>query len=86
MNKQLVEKVWKQIKEEYPNFKYFAMRTKCWMCKEKFDKPIYYASGGPRTFSKGKWNIPWLIHINQTHGIPPDIMAQIVFRNEKATN
>jgi hypothetical protein len=44
-------------------FLVFCYQTKCWMCKTRFDQPLYCAKG---------WNAKFLFHMKSTHGLEPE--------------
>lgn len=59
-----------------PNIlKMWTERTKCWMCKYKFDQPVILPV---EKIVKGKLqpniNVKVLFHLYDTHGLPPDIV------------
>lgn len=55
----------------------FATRKKCWMCKHRFDKPVFLPVAEPK---RGKFqpniNAEVLWHIYDTHGLPPGIVRE----------
>ncbi len=62
--------------------KMFAERTKCWMCKHKFSKPVILPVENPH---RGKFqpniNGEVLFHIEDTHGVPHDAVTRMVINS-----
>ena len=58
-----------------PNMiKMWSERTKCFMCKHKFDKPVILPVEKPeRGKFQPNFNIEYIWHLSDTHGIPDDI-------------
>lgn len=55
----------------------WSQRTKCWMCKHKFDEPVLIPVDKP---IKGKLqpniNAEVLFHLYDTHGLDPEVVRQ----------
>lgn len=55
----------------------WSKRTKCWMCKHRFDKPVILPVDKPeRDKFQPNINADVLWHMSDTHGLPPDIVRE----------
>jgi hypothetical protein len=63
-----------------PNvIKLWSTRTKCWMCKHRFSKPLLLPVQLPqRGVLQPHFNVEILFHVNDTHGIPPEAVVKMV--------
>lgn len=51
--------------------KMWSERTKCWMCKHKFDKPVLLPVEKPtRDKLQPNINVQVAVHMMETHGMP----------------
>jgi len=62
--------------------KMWAGRTKCWMCKHRFEKPVILPVEIP---TPGKlqpnYNTEVLFHLQGTHGVPPEAVTKMIFNS-----
>jgi hypothetical protein len=49
-----------------------ATTEKCWLCKQKYTKPLYDLG------DKKRWNYPFLVHLKATHGLDPEMIEDMI--------
>lgn len=60
----------------------WSERTKCWMCKHRFEKPVLLPVKKPeRGKYEPNYNGEVLFHLEDTHGIPHDAVIRMVFNS-----
>lgn len=62
--------------------KMWSERTKCWMCKHRFDEPVILAVDKPE---RGKfqphYNAKVAFHMQDTHGIPHEAVCKMILNS-----
>lgn len=62
--------------------KMWSERTKCWMCKHRFEKPVILPV---EKVEHGKlrpnFNVEVLWHLQDTHGIPPEGVIKMIINS-----
>lgn len=68
-----------QLKANREMIEIFATRTKCWMCKHKFEKPLILPVKTPEHGKyQPNYNFEVLFHLQGTHGIPKEAVIRMV--------
>lgn len=62
--------------------KMWSERTKCWMCKHRFDKPVLLPTEHPEHGKlQPNYNVEVLFHLQDTHGIPHDAVPRMILNS-----